>query len=123
MGKMNETMAGTERRALGALTCPSCRNPLTIAGVTRLSFLCRSGHALLIEDILRLGSDSVRPALEDVLQYWDQKCRLLTLASERARAQGYGDVALSFLRESRQVAARALLLRDSLRRNSTASLA
>ena len=119
---MNETTAETERRALGSLTCPSCRTPLTIAGVTRLSFLCRSGHALLIEDLLRFQAESVRPALEDVLQYWDQKSRLLTLASERARTQGYGDVALSFLRESRQVAARALLLRESLGRTSSASL-
>lgn len=105
------------------LACPICgRTLLPIPAETTVTFHCRSGHELSLQDLLAAQSLALRMGLETLLLEWTRKHQALVKTVEDARANGFLDVAEIFLRHARTLEWRIGVLRTAFTQTDSSRL-
>src|SRR5258706_10655411 len=96
------------------LPCPLCGRTLIPAPVDLfVVFHCKSGHELLLAELLRAQSAPLKRGLEVLLANWDREHQALFSTIEDARKNGYLDVAEIFSRHAKSLESRIRKVQDA----------
>lgn len=105
------------------LLCPRCgRSLLPVSLETTVSFHCKGGHQLAIEDLLASQSVALRMGLETLLLQWHRQHRAMMGTMEDARNNGHLHVAEIFQRHIRSLEWRIDVLSSAFARSESARL-
>jgi hypothetical protein len=78
-----------------------------------LTFYCKSGHEMALEELLRTQSASGRGGLEFLLAGWDRQHQALLATEVDARKNGYLGVAEIFNHHAKSLESRIGKVRDA----------
>jgi hypothetical protein len=106
------------------LICPQCCTLVSVvSGVHRLMFHCLRGHGFGVDELIGTQSVGARESLYALVSAWQQKSAALAKVAEKARREGYPDLAASFEREVGKLEARLRAVRQAFRADETKVLA
>lgn len=107
-------MANCASEVRTLLPCPLCGRTLIPAHVdSSIVFHCKSGHELLLAELLRTPSAALKGGLEVLLANWDREHQALLSTVEGARKNGFLDVAEIFNRHAKSLESRIRKVRDA----------
>lgn len=105
------------------LPCPLCGRSLIPAPMdSSIVFHCKSGHELLLSELLRAPSAVLKQGLEALLAHWNREHQALLSTLEDARQNGYLDVAEIFNRHAKSLERRIRKVRDAFSQSDSSKL-
>jgi len=96
------------------LPCPRCdRRLIPVPAESSVTFHCKSGHELGLPELLRTGSDSLKRALEGLLEEWHREHQSLVELAAKAQRDRLLSLADLFHRHAERLEDRIRVLRQA----------
>src|SRR5436190_1257166 len=111
------------RTGLPGYACPLCgRSVIPVSTETGVTFHCKNGHELPLQDLLSSPSSALINGLKQFLAEWRRQHQALTKTMEEATKNGHWNVAEIFQRHAKVMEIRIEMVENAVAKSDSSSV-